>query len=89
MSEITIESGWREESTLTSARLPGGRESGGILLEGDDGLVFVLFSDEELEVGDRVVVARGLELTVTGVDHGTLSGRRVTVLDVGGSGPRH
>lgn len=84
-----MRSGWRKESVLTSARLPGGRESGGILLEGDDGLVFVLFSDEELEVGDRVVDARGLALTVTGVDHGTLSGRRITVLDVDGAGPRH
>lgn len=87
MSELSIEQGWRERSTLTSAQLPHGSESGGVLIEQDGRLLFVLFADEELEAGERVVIAGGLALTVAGVKHGTLSGQRVTVLDMGPSVP--
>lgn len=82
MPELTLDPGWRDRSTLSSVQLPDGSESGGFLIDRGDGLLLVLFADEELQVGDRVVVARGLELGVAGVERGTLSGRRVTALEV-------
>lgn len=82
MPELTLDRGWRQKSTLSSVQLPDGSESGGVLIDNGDGLMLVLFADEELRVGDRIVVARGLELAVAGVERGTLSGRRVTALDV-------
>ncbi len=82
MPELPLDHGWQEKSTLSSVQLPDGSESGGVLIDNGDGLMLVLFADEELSVGDRVVIARGLELAVAGVERGTLSGRRVTALDV-------
>lgn len=89
MSKATIDPGWRTDSTLTSVRLPDGSESGGVLIDRDGEMVFVLFADEDLAAGDRIEIAQELTLTVAGVEHGTLSGQRVTILDVGGARPRH
>lgn len=91
MSELLIDLDprWREKSTLTGVRLPDGTTSGGVLTDPDAGELLVLFDDRELDHGDRIVVGYGLVLTVTDVQHGTLTGQRVTALEVRRSGYRH
>lgn len=82
MEELTIEEGWRRRSLLTGVRLPDGSASGGFLIDRHDRQLLVLFADEELRVGDRVAVARDVELEVAGVERRTFTGQRVTALDV-------
>lgn len=83
MADLSIERGWRERSLLTGVRLPDGTSSGGFLIEGEEGLLLILFAEEEdLQVGDRVAIAREREFTVAGVRRGTFTGERVTALDV-------
>lgn len=83
MAELSIEHGWRDRSLLTGVQLPDGTASGGFLIEREEGLLLLLFAEEEeLRVGDRVAVARARELTVDGVRRGTFTGERVTALDV-------
>lgn len=89
MSELSIDPSWRERSTLTTVRLPDGTASGGVLTDPEAGGLLVLFDDRDLDHGDRVVVAYGLVLMVTGVRHGTITGQQVTALRVRRSAPGH
>lgn len=89
MSELIIDRDWRERSTLTGVQLPDGSASGGFLIDRDEGLMLVIFADEDIEVGDRVAVAHNLVLTVAAVERGTLTGQRVTAVEVRRSGPEH
>lgn len=89
MSELSIDPSWRDRSTLTGVRLPDGTVSGGVLTDPEAGGLLVLFDDRDLDHGDRVVVAYGLVLTVTGVRHGTITGQEVTALRVRHSSPGH
>ena len=82
MARIPIDRGWRKRSTLTGVQLPDGSASGGFLIERNGGQLLVLFADEDIRIGDRVRVARDLDLTVAAVEHGTFTGQRVTALDV-------
>lgn len=70
-----------QNGALTSVRLPAGSASGGLLVVEDDVLVFLLFADEDLEVGDEVVVPSDRRCTVTTVRHVTLDQRPVTALE--------
>lgn len=82
MFEIDIDDGRAGRRLLTGVRLPDGSASGGFLIDREKGLVLVLFADEDVRVGDRVAVARNVELTVTGVERGTFTGQPVTAIDV-------
>lgn len=82
MAGLTLDRSWRERSTLTGVQLADGSASGGFLIERDEGPLLVLFAEEDVRVGDRVRVARDLVLTVAGVKRGSLTGERVTALEV-------
>lgn len=81
MSTLRFEATYRQHGALTRVELPDGSVSGGLLVR-DDSLVLVLFEELALEVGDRVVTARGRRLTVASVHHGQLNGEPVTALEV-------
>lgn len=89
MTRLLTDIHWRERSTLTGVRLPDGTASGGVLTDPEAGGLLVLFADEDLNRGDKVVVAHGLVLTVTAVERGTLTGQQVTALQVRRSNPEH
>lgn len=84
MSTLRFELAYRENGALTSVRLPGGTSSGGLLVDEGDRLVFVLFAEEEVEVGDEVVAPPGRRFTVASVHRGTLNDHPVTALEVRG-----
>lgn len=89
MSDFHLSPEWREHAVLISVRLPDGTDSGGVLLDPEAGSLLVLFAREQLQVGDRVVAAHDTDLTVTGVQHGSLTGQRVTALRVRRTNGRH
>lgn len=72
----------RWNSLLTRLELPAGPESGGLLVPVDGGLVFLLFDDEDLAVGDQVALPSGSRFDVTSVRHARMGERPVTALGV-------
>lgn len=80
--EIEIDDDRPGRRLLTGVRLPDGSASGGFLIRRGADRILVLFADEDVRVGDRVTVARDVELTVTRVQRGTYTGQPVTAIDV-------
>lgn len=80
--EIEIDDDRPGRRLLTGVRLPDGSASGGFLIRRGADRILVLFADEDVRVGDRVTVARDVELTVTRVQRGTFKGQPVTAIDV-------
>lgn len=62
--------------------LPSGSASGGLLIARSERPVFVLFSDDTPETGDRLTVPPARRFRITSVQKARLREQRVTVLEV-------
>lgn len=78
-STLWLDASDHEHSVLTSLTLPDGSASGGLLVPEGDDLVFVLFADEELGVGDTVVASEQ-RFTIASVRHAHRLEQPVTAL---------
>lgn len=79
---LRLESEDFAHGTLMGVELPSASLSGGLLVAEHDSLVFVLFSEEDVQAGDVVRVPPDLRFSVVSARHATLREQPVTVLEL-------
>lgn len=72
----------RHEEVLRRIQLPDGSISPGLLIKDGTRVVLVLYSREDVHLGDEVAVSADRTFTVTSVRESSVGDRPVTELDV-------